>query len=182
MTLIADPAGLARSPGLSYQELLDTDSRAVPDVLRWQSSASFGQDDKPVDRYIAREIHELEKERLWTKVWQMACRESELADVGDTQVYDITDISILLVRTSPTEIKAFYNACLHRGRQLREIPGPRHRAALPLSRLRLEPGRLAEARSLPVGLPPGRSRGVRPARGEGRHLGWFRLHQHGSER
>ena len=96
----------------------------MPEVLRWQSSASFGQDDKPVDRYIAREIHELEKERLWTKVWQMACRESELAEVGDTQVYDITDISILLVRTGPNEIKAFYNACLHRGRQLREQPGP----------------------------------------------------------
>jgi phenylpropionate dioxygenase-like ring-hydroxylating dioxygenase large terminal subunit len=124
MTLTADAADRARSPGLSYQDLLDADSRPVPDVLRWQSSASFGQDDKPVDRYISREIHELEKERLWTKVWQMACRESELADVGDTQVYDITDISILLVRTSPTEIKAFYNACLHRGRQLREHPGP----------------------------------------------------------
>jgi phenylpropionate dioxygenase-like ring-hydroxylating dioxygenase large terminal subunit len=124
MTLIADPADRARSPGLSYQDLLDADSRPVPDVLRWQSSASFGQDDKPVDRYIAREIHDLEKERLWTKVWQMACRESELAEVGDTQVYDITDISILLVRTSPTEIKAFYNACLHRGRQLRDQPGP----------------------------------------------------------
>jgi phenylpropionate dioxygenase-like ring-hydroxylating dioxygenase large terminal subunit len=124
MTLAVDTAGRARSPGLSYQDLLDADSRPVPEVLRWQSSASFGQDDKPVDRYIAREIHELEKERLWTKVWQMACRESELAEVGDTQVYDITDISILLVRTGPTEIKAFYNACLHRGRQLREQPGP----------------------------------------------------------
>ena len=101
MTLTADTAGRARSPGLSYQELLDTDSRPVPDVLRWQSSDSFGQDDKPVDRYIARAIHELEKERLWTKVWQMACRESEIAEVGDTQVYDITDISILVVRTQP---------------------------------------------------------------------------------
>ena len=124
MTLTVDTAGRARSPGLSYQDLLDADSRPVPEVLRWQSAATFGQDDKPIDRYIAREIHELEKERLWTRVWQMACRESELAEVGDTQVYDITDISILLVRTGPTEIKAFYNACLHRGRQLREQPGP----------------------------------------------------------
>ena len=124
MTLTADPTGTARSPGVSYQQLLDADSRPVPDVLRWEAPAYFGDEDKPIDRYISREVHELEKERLWTKVWQMACRESELANVGDSQVYDITDISILLVRTSPTEIKGYFNACLHRGRQLREGPGP----------------------------------------------------------
>ncbi len=90
MTLTADPTGTARSPGVSYQQLLDADSRPVPDVLRWEAPAYFGDEDKPIDRYISREVHELEKERLWTKVWQMACRESELANVGDSQVYDIT--------------------------------------------------------------------------------------------
>ena len=68
MTLTADPTGTARSPGVSYQQLLDADGRPVPDVLRWEAPAYFGDEDKPIDRYISREVHELEKERLWTKV------------------------------------------------------------------------------------------------------------------
>ena len=68
MTLTADPTGTARSPGVSYQQLLDADSRPVPDVLRWEAPAYLGDEDKPIDRYISREVHELEKERLWTKV------------------------------------------------------------------------------------------------------------------
>lgn len=53
----------------------------------------------------------------------MACREEELAEVGDTQVYDIAGISIVLVRSSKSAIKAFYNACLHRGVTLRKCGG-----------------------------------------------------------
>ena len=53
----------------------------------------------------------------------MACREEDIPDVGDTLVYDICDLSILVVRTAPDEIKAYYNACLHRGRLLKERDG-----------------------------------------------------------
>ena len=48
MTLTVDPTGTARSPGASYQDLLDRDSRPVPDVLRWEAPAYFGDEDKPV--------------------------------------------------------------------------------------------------------------------------------------
>lgn len=113
-----------RSPGLSYQQLLDTDSREVPDVLRLESAPFLGTDDVPVERYISRDFHELEKERLWSRVWQVACREEDIPNVGDIEVYDICDISILVVRTAPSQIKAFYNACLHRGRRLRVNGGP----------------------------------------------------------
>jgi len=53
----------------------------------------------------------------------MACREEDIPDVGDTLVYDICDLSILVVRSGPDTIRAFYNACLHRGRQLKEADG-----------------------------------------------------------
>jgi hypothetical protein len=36
---------LARSPGISYQEVLDSDTRAVPDVLRLTSPRFLGSDD-----------------------------------------------------------------------------------------------------------------------------------------
>ena len=115
----------AVSPGIPYQKLLDTDSRPVPEVLRWESPNTY--DDQalvPVKRYTSREYHELEKERMWFRVWQMACREEEIAEVGDTYVYDIVGVSILIVRSAEDRIQAYYNACMHRGRQLRHESGP----------------------------------------------------------
>lgn len=59
-----------------------------------------------------------EKERLWPNVWQMAGRVEEIPEVGSFITYDIADDSFLIVRTAPDTIKAFYNVCPHRGRQL----------------------------------------------------------------
>lgn len=115
-----------RSPGVTYQELLEADTRQMPDFLRKEGESDFGSSDIPAAYYFSREIHELEKTHLWRKTWQFACREEAIRNVGDTEIYDITGISILVVRTAPAEIKAYYNACLHRGRQLRDKPGPAH--------------------------------------------------------
>ena len=116
---------IALSPGITYQELLDTDTHPVPAILREQSPADFeDQMFVPKSRYLSRAYHELEKERVWKKVWQFACREEHIPEPGDTFVYDICDISILIVRGRDMEIRAFYNVCLHRGRQLKHESGP----------------------------------------------------------
>jgi phenylpropionate dioxygenase-like ring-hydroxylating dioxygenase large terminal subunit len=72
----------------------------------------------------ARGADHLERERLWPRVWQMACREAELAAPGDFVVYDILDDSILVVRTGPgpDDFAAMYNVCQHRGRRLSDEP------------------------------------------------------------
>lgn len=72
----------------------------------------------PKVAFLSREFQELEKERLWPRVWQIACREEELKNVGDFITYDIADESILVLRSAPSELKAFYNVCQHRGRIL----------------------------------------------------------------
>lgn len=123
-TRTAPPAGF-RGNGPSYQDLLDLDSKPVPESMRRDEPGYFGDADIPVERYLSRAFHEHEKKRLWSRVWQFACREEVLAEVGDTEVYDICDTSILLVRASsgPLGIKAYVNACLHRGRALRDGRG-----------------------------------------------------------
>jgi nitrite reductase/ring-hydroxylating ferredoxin subunit len=113
-----------RSPGPSYQDLLELDTRPVPAFLRDETQLDLGTGDIPARFYFDPAVHELEKERIWRRVWQFACREEQLAAVGDTFVYDIADLSILLVRSAPDTLRGFYNACLHRGRQLRAEPGP----------------------------------------------------------
>jgi len=72
----------------------------------------------PGGRYTSREFFDLEMERLWPRVWQVACREEEIRDVGDFLEYTIGDQSILVVRSDTDTISAFFNACAHRGTRL----------------------------------------------------------------
>ena len=53
----------------------------------------------------------------------MACREEDLPGVGDRVVYDIGDDSLVVVRSEPERIRAFHNACLHRGTRLCDADG-----------------------------------------------------------
>ncbi len=71
----------------------------------------------PAKRYYDQEFFELEKELLWPHVWQMACRLEEIPEVGDYTEYRILDKSVIVVQTK-TGVKAFHNACRHRGVQL----------------------------------------------------------------
>jgi phenylpropionate dioxygenase-like ring-hydroxylating dioxygenase large terminal subunit len=71
----------------------------------------------PTKRYYDEAFFKLECERLWPHVWQMACRLEEIPEVGDWVEYKILDKSVIVVRTK-SGVKAFHNACRHRGVQL----------------------------------------------------------------
>jgi phenylpropionate dioxygenase-like ring-hydroxylating dioxygenase large terminal subunit len=73
-----------------------------------------------VEAYLSPDYARAEDERLWGKVWQVACREEEIPKVGDYVTYDIMDESIIVARVAEDRIAAYYNVCLHRGRQLTE--------------------------------------------------------------
>ena len=62
-------------------------------------------------RYTSREFAELEFEHMWTKVWLLLGRESEMQEPGDWQREDVGPESILMVRQDDKTIKAFYNIC-----------------------------------------------------------------------
>lgn len=108
---------------LNYQDVLDLDSREVPKHLRQESRGEFDFDGSSIDRYIERDWHDREKEKLWSRVWQAACREEQIPEVGDYVLYEIAGKSFLVIRSAPNEIRAYPNACLHRGRQLKDYAG-----------------------------------------------------------
>lgn len=120
---VDDQIPLERSPGPSWQDVLNQDSRPVPDFLRAESPYLNGFGDIPKDRYLSREWHEKEKACLWSRVWQFACREEQIPEVGSYIVYEIVDQSYLVTRVSEDEIKAYPNVCLHRGRLLKTYDG-----------------------------------------------------------
>jgi phenylpropionate dioxygenase-like ring-hydroxylating dioxygenase large terminal subunit len=72
----------------------------------------------PKERYMSREWLAAEYERLWPRVWQMACRLEEIPGVGDYYEYQIGDQSILVVRGDGGSVRAFRNACLHRATRI----------------------------------------------------------------
>lgn len=81
-----------------------------------------------VDAFTNPEYAQQEGDKLWAKVWQHAGRVEEIPDVGSYITYDIMDDSIVIVRSSPDTIKAFFNVCSHRGRQLVDTPEGAHSA------------------------------------------------------
>jgi len=71
-------------------------------------------------RYTCAEFFEKEWEGMWTKVWLLLGRESELPDPGDWQMEPVGIEEILMVRQTNGGVKAFYNVCQHRGNPLVE--------------------------------------------------------------
>jgi phenylpropionate dioxygenase-like ring-hydroxylating dioxygenase large terminal subunit len=79
----------------------------------------------PKQRYTSREYARLEWERMWTRVWLMAGRASDIPRPGDYFTFEIGDESILVIRQRDGGIAARHNVCMHRGNRLRE-PGRGH--------------------------------------------------------
>lgn len=76
----------------------------------------------PAKRYYDSGFFDLEKQRLWSSVWQMACRLEEIPEVGDYVEYTLLEKTVVVVRT-PSGVKAFHNICRHRGMRLVEGGG-----------------------------------------------------------
>ena len=107
-----------KAPGESVQDVIAKDTIQPHESVKRVSWYDMGTEDISIDRYTSREIHELEKEKIWKKTWQIACRIEELPEIGSMYVYDICDDSVIVVRTAEDKIKAYINACLHRGNAL----------------------------------------------------------------
>lgn len=111
--------GAARCPAVSTQDIIAQDRRPAPDWIRSESYRYLGSDDIGTDRYTVPAFQREEFARLWTRCWHWACREENIPEIGDYMVYDIGQRSFIITRTAEDEVRAYYNACLHRGTKLR---------------------------------------------------------------
>ena len=102
---------------------LALESRTAPLPFASRSDPETGLADVPAARYASRDYHLKECANLWTRVWQMACHASEIPEVGSYVTYDIARQSWIVMRVAPNEIRAYANACRHRGMALTEGRG-----------------------------------------------------------
>ena len=80
----------------------------------WQDLLITNNERIPTKRYYDAEFYQAEVENLWPHVWQMACRLEQIENVGDYVEYSNLGQSVIVVRTKDG-VKAFHNACRHRG-------------------------------------------------------------------
>src|SRR3954451_141571 len=74
----------------------------------------------PIEPYISQEYFNLERERIFRKVWLNVGREEEIPQPGNYLVKDlpVCGASILLVRGKDGRLRAFHNVCSHRSNKL----------------------------------------------------------------
>ncbi len=116
--MVETVTGKDRSNGISYVDVVKGDAVQPPEVFLEESPLEAGVTKVSTDKFFSQESHDLEVERLWKRVWQMACHEDDIPNPGDTHVYDIASLSFLIVRGNDNKVRAFPNSCLHRGRAI----------------------------------------------------------------
>jgi phenylpropionate dioxygenase-like ring-hydroxylating dioxygenase large terminal subunit len=101
-----------------FQQVIADDPVAAPTVLREYSEVDVPVATVSRDQYRSAAFASLEMDRMWPRVWQFACREEQIPEVGDLVVYESPGVSFLIVRTKEDEVRAYHNSCLHRGMKL----------------------------------------------------------------
>ena len=93
---------------------------AVSPSSRYASSYDQPVRGDPItaDRYISQEWMALEHENLWPRVWHLGGVLAELEVEGDFVRHNFGKESVVMVRQADGAIKAFFNACPHRGNRL----------------------------------------------------------------
>lgn len=120
-----------RHPAISYDEILDQDSRPVPASLREHATPLIAGGTVPVGNYLDAAYFADEVKHLWPRVWQVACREEEIPQTADFVLYENVGLSLIVSRQADGSIKALHNSCLHRGRRLVSESGCKARFTCP---------------------------------------------------
>ncbi len=72
----------------------------------------------PSQAYCDEAVFATERSRIFRRAWQLVGHVTDLPNLGDYVVEDISGISVIVIRGQNCEIRAFYNVCVHRGHEL----------------------------------------------------------------
>lgn len=86
----------------------------------------------PAWTYLNAELLELEYERVILPSWQFVCHQNQVREAGDFATLDLWRDSIIVMRGKDGALRAFQNACRHRGSKLLDGEGScKHRITCP---------------------------------------------------
>ena len=84
-------------------------------MLSGQESLDWDRSGLPAWTYFNEELHEIERDLLFRRHWQLACHQSDLPEPGDFQCLDMVGERAVILRGKDGVIRAFHNLCRHRG-------------------------------------------------------------------
>ena len=79
----------------------------------------------PARYYTDAEVFAQETEKILARTWQLVGHRCQVAANGDLLVAEIAGRALMIVRGHDGVLRAFYNACIHRGHRLVERAGNR---------------------------------------------------------
>jgi len=91
-------------------------------------------------------VHELEKDKIFSRTWQIVGHASQVANPGDFFTTELIGEPLLLVRGADGALRGFYNVCRHRAGPPAEGCGSRKALPLRLPRLDLRSRRFTDQR------------------------------------
>ncbi len=68
--------------------------------------------------YTDEAIFAAEQREIFSRTWQFACHESEIANPGDYRCTRVAGCPIVIVRGEDSVVRAFHNACRHRAAEV----------------------------------------------------------------
>jgi Rieske 2Fe-2S family protein len=72
----------------------------------------------PGNYYVDPRLFLDEQSRIFSELWICTARALELAVPGSFQTFDVAGESLIIVRDSDEQLRAFYNVCRHRGSRI----------------------------------------------------------------
>lgn len=74
------------------------------------------------ERFTSQAALDAELDKVFGRTWLLACPVSDVANPGDAFPFTIGNEPIVVVRDEAGTVRAFYNVCRHRGRQILTRP------------------------------------------------------------
>ena len=98
--------------------------RALTDPPTFSAAAGLGVEPVSLEPYRSTEFFELERQRVFLRAWLLVGRGDVVPKVGDFVVkrYEIANASVIIARGKDGVVRAFYNACPHRGNEVLAEP------------------------------------------------------------
>ena len=101
-----------------YELYLKTSGEEVPETVSDRGTHQPTNRPLAYKYYLDAQYVPEEVEKIWKRTWHVACRAEDIPNVGDRVAYDVGSLSFLIVRSTETTFKAFWNSCRHRARRL----------------------------------------------------------------
>src|SRR3981081_3711917 len=110
----------ASSPSLGCRSQSAAEEVAMS--IEWSEADQAAGVSLPAAFFYDRSVFEQERLRIFFRSWHLVAHVNELRNPGDFVTYPILEQSVIVTRIQGGELRAFHNACQHRGNRLIDAP------------------------------------------------------------